>query len=1145
MNLKLKAKVGLKVCCLPAKIPLFMKLTLVLLLTAMLQATAGVHAQKVTLYKKNATLLEVLKSIRKQTGCHFVGDKEMLQSAGGININVANSSLDEAMVACLDDLPFSYTIIDKTIVIKEKEARIQPVTVKSLADTSITITGKVTDSLGVALPGVSVILKTDPKKGVQTGPDGRYTFITPTKGILVFTFIGYQRKEVAIDGKSVKNVVLSMSDSQLGEVAVVAFGTQKKTSMVGAVTTINPKELKGPTSNMTTMLAGRVAGVISVQRSGEPGKDNADFFIRGVTSFGTGKVNPLILIDGMESNTNELARIQPDDVASFSILKDATASSLYGARGANGVVLVTTKSGTKGKTKFLFRVENSVSSNTKNYKLADNIAFMNMANEAALTRDPLSPMPYAQSKIDHTAAGDNPLLYPNNDWMKMMIKDNTSNQRYNLSLDGGNELGQYYISGTYNVDNGVLKSVPGSSFNSNVRVNNFELRSNVNIKLTPTTDAIVRTSGQFSDYNGPVGGGGAVFAQVVSANPVAFPIMYPQSMMPDVKHPLFGNAKVGGGLYNNPYANTVSGFQQETSSTLTAQIELKQNLRFITPGLSARAMGYTKRYAYFDVRRSYNPFYYAADVDPDEGVRGLTLLNETSATEFLSYNPGAKTINTLTYMEAALSYNKTIQEDHEISAMLITILNNSLTANAGSLQASLPHRNQGLSGRLTYDYKHRYMTEFNFGYNGSERFHKTHRYGFFPSVGVGWNLSNEAFWEPIKREVSNFKLRATYGLVGNDQIGNENDRFFYLSNVNMNDGDKGYSFGENYNTYKPGISVTRYENNDISWEKAYKTDIGMELEMRMGLKMEVDFFREHRTNILMSRSFVPSSMGLNAGIQANVGEVEGKGVDLSLDYSKYFGKHTFVKVMGNFTYAGSKILAKEEPNYPDGLKYLSAIGNPVGYETGLIAERYFIDEHEVANSPRQSFGNYMAGDLKYRDMNGDGQITDLDKVPIGFPTVPQITYGFGFTVGYKAFLFSAFFQGSARTSLHISPNAISPFVSQHGLLEVINQDHWSESNRDLYAFWPRLSTENVANNERYSTWWMRDGTFLRAKTMELSYLMPTEPLRKIHLSYCRLYLNGLNLFSLSKFKLWDVEMGGNGLGYPVQRVINVGVNLGF
>lgn len=1158
MLFKQKVKRGMQAIGFPPTILLFMKLTLILMIAATLQATAAAFGQQVTLHQKNTSLLEVLKSIRKQTGCSFIGDRQMLQRTQGIDIAVSNASLEEALKACMKDLPLTWAVVGSTIIIREKET---PTPVRNPpADSSIVIRGKVTDSSGLSLPGVSVTLKSDPKKGVQTDAAGNFTLRMAARDVLIFTYIGYDRKEIPVAHSGIITAVLQSVDSKLNEVAVVAYGTQKKTSMVGAVTTINPKELKGPTSNLTTMMAGRLAGVISFQRSGEPGRDNAEFFIRGITSFGSGKVDPLILIDGMEMTPNDLARIQPDDIAGFSILKDATASSLYGARGANGVILVTTKSGQLGKTRFNVRVENSTSSNTRNFKLADNITYMKLANEAVITREPLTTRPYTQSQIAHTAAGDDPYIYPNNNWINELVKNTTNNQRYNLNLNGGVERAQYYIGATYNIDNGVLRTINDNNFNSNVKTRNYEIRSNVNIKLTPTTDAIVRTSGRFSDYNGPIRGGGEIFRQAMSATPVRFPAWFPASFAPDEKHPLFGNMKAeDGSFYTNPFANAVSGFQQESSSTLIAQLELKQNFNFITKGLSARMMAYTKRYSFFNMSRRFNPFYYSVSIDPEEGLRGLTLLNETQGTEYLNYSPGDKQVTTFTYMEAAVNYDKVINDRHAINGMLITILNNQLSANAGSLIASLPRRNQGVSGRFTYAYDDRYMMEFNFGYNGSERFDRNHRWGFFPSIGGGWTVSNETFFSGLLPVISRLKLRATYGLVGNDQIGDTNDRFFYLSNVDLNGGN-GYTFGENFTEGRPGVRINRYENRDITWEKAYKTNLGFELELFKNFHLETDFFHERRTNILMSRSYIPSTMGLYGIPQANVGIAEGRGVDMTMEYKRNFGKKTWLQVRGTFTYATSKILVNEEPQYPDQNKYLSRVGYPISQAWGLVAERYFTDEHEVLNSPRQNYGKYMAGDIKYKDINRDGQITDLDRVPIGYPTTPELNYGFGFTFGYGAFDISAFFQGSGRSSIFISPGAIAPFITehygygdgsvsptmdQHGLLQVIADNHWSENNRDLYAFWPRLSYSYQGNNMPTSTWWMRNGAFLRLKTVELGYTLPARGLKRYGLSQLRIYANGFNLLMFSNFKLWDVEMGGNGLGYPVQRVFNAGINLGF
>ncbi|MEO3407674.1 TonB-dependent receptor [Mucilaginibacter sp. CAU 1740] len=1028
--------------------------------------------------------------------------------------------------------------------------------------TSFTVKGKITDTKGVTMPGVSVTVKHS-SRGTVSDNAGDYVISLPKgRDTLVFSFLGFVKQQIVPVERHTINVVLLDDKNDLNEVAIVAYGTQKKESMVSSITTINPKEIKGPTSNLTTMLAGRISGLISYQRSGEPGYDNASFFIRGITSFGSGKIDPLILIDGMESAANELARLQPDDIAAFSVLKDAAASSLYGARGANGVILITTKSGKSGDTKFNVRLENSTSTNTENFRLADNITYMNLANEAALTRNPVAPLPYSQNKIDHTIAGDNPLLYPNNDWIGSLIKKYTNNQRFNLNLTGGGPKAQYYIAATANQDNGVLKNQSLNNFSNNVKLKSYEIRSNINVKLTPTTEAILRTSGDFDDYSGPVGGydadgnyvngGTKVFNSTLNANPVLFPAIFPSADLPFIKHPLFGNAARGtnGEVYTNPYASMVSGFQQYSTSTLNVQLELKQDLKFITEGLSARGMVYTKRYSYFNLSRQYIPFFYAASpsVSDPKGYT-LSLLNEGTATEYLNYSQGDKLVNTTTYGELALNYNRTFNKLHNVSGLLIGIRRNYLNGNAGDLTASLPFRNQGVSGRFTYGFDSRYLFETNFGYNGSERFAQNNRYGFFPSVGVAWNVNNEKFFKPLERVINKLKFRATYGLVGNDQIGNAGDRFFYLSNVTLNDPAYSATFGENGGYTKNGVSISRYANEGITWERSKKLNLGMDLGLFDALNLIVDAYKERRSNILMNRAYIPTSLGLTAPVSANVGVAEAKGLDVAMDYNKNFGK-SWLQMRGTFTYATSKLLVNEEPQYPANMQYLSRVGQSLTQAYGLIAERLFVDDEDVKNSPKQNFGEVRGGDIKYRDLNGDGQITNLDMVNgLGYPTTPEIIYGFGFTYGYGDWELSSFFQGSARSSFFINPSQISPFVAngpdQHGLLDVIAKDHWSEDNRNLYAFWPRLSLTQNSNNNQSSNWWMRNGSFLRMKSAELAYNIREKTLKRYHISSIRLYLNGTNLFLLSSFKLWDPEQGSNGLGYPVQKVFNIGANITF
>lgn len=1021
------------------------------------------------------------------------------------------------------------------------------------------ITGVVKDAQGLPIPGANVVVK-GTTKGTVTNFDGEFDLTVDSSAtVIVISYVGYEPQEITLGNKSVFAIVLNESQEALDEVVIVGFGTQKKESLVSSITTVSPKEIKGPTNNLTTMMAGRVPGMIAYQRSGEPGADNSDFFIRGLGSFGSGKVNPLILIDGIESSNTDMARLQPDDIESFSVLKDAAASAVYGARGANGVVLIKTKRGKAGKATFSVRSETRLSTNTKNFDFADNITYMQLANEAALTRDPQAVLPYTQNKIYRTSIGDNPYLYPSNDWIDELISDYTINQGFNVSASGGGEKARYYVSGTYNVDNGVLNVEGINNFNNNIKLRNYNIRSNVDMTLTPTTKLAVNLYGQFDDYNGPVGGGSRIFNLALWSNPVKFPKVYPSNFMPYVEHPLFGGAQAsnnsGSAILINPYAEMVRGYQISKASTIQTQVEVNQDLNFITEGLSARAMGYVRRYSYFQVSRAYNPFFYSSYINPTTGDLELSVLNDGGqgsvgipGTEYLGYSEGGKELDSRIYLETAINYNRTFNEKHAVSGMLVNLLSSYEQGNAGGVQASLPNRNHSFSGRFTYAYDSRYLFEFNFGYNGSERFANGSRYGYFPSLGFAYRISNENFWSPLKDVVSDFKIRFTHGLVGNDAIGNTRDRFFYLSTVNLNDFNYRSTFGEQFGYTRPGVFTERYANYNIGWEKSKQTNIGVDLELFNSLNFTVDVFKQLRTNILEVRSNIGATLGLTATPATNFGEMESKGLDGTITYNKSWNENWYTQLRGNFTYATSENLVRDEVAYPEELSYRSLIGNSAAQYYGYIAERLFIDHEETLNSPTQ-FGEYTGGDIKYRDVNGDGYISENDMVPIGYPTVPEIVYGFGGTLGYKAFDFSIFFQGAARTSIFINPQNISPFVingsAQNGLLNVIAQDHWSEDNRDSYAFWPRLSDEFIENNNQPSTWWMRNGSFLRLKTIEAGYNIPESFLSKIGISSARLYFSGNNLAVWSTFKMWDPEMGGNGLGYPIQSVYNLGLKLDF
>ncbi|MDD3038019.1 TonB-dependent receptor [Bacteroides sp.] len=993
--------------------------------------------------------------------------------------------------------------------------------------------------------------------GTVTNTKGIFKLNAKPTDLLIVSYIGYGSQEVPINNNTQLKIVLKADEELLDEVVVTAWGRQTKSTMVGAVSTINPKELRGPTSNLTTMLAGRVAGIIGYQLSGEPGRDNAEFFVRGVTSFGTGRQTPLMLIDGVESTSNDLALIQPDDIESFSVLKDGTAASMYGSRGANGVLLVVTKRGQTGKTKFKARYESSISGNTRRVEMADNITYMKMANEAILTRDPMKARLYSQAKIDNTIKGIDPYLYPSNDWFDIMIRDNTFNHRANVSVDGGSERAKYYISGTYKRDNGMFKEHNLNGFSTNVSSQSYEVRSNIDFKITNTTDFAVRFSGLFTDYNGPAAEGTSVFKSLYMANPVAFNAVYSQDMIPWANHPLFGNRYMSDGrsMYYNPYASMLSGYKEDNTSKVRAQIELKQDFNFILPGLTGRFMAYTTRYSRYNLTRTKVPFYYQAVMDPEtEEFESLSQLNPGVGEEWLSFQPKDRIIETDTWAEASINYDHTFATNHQVGAALFGYIGESTASyeEGGSqmnFEQALPRRKVSLSGRLTYGYLGRYLGEFNFGYNGSERFSKNHRYGFFPSFGLAWIVSEESFMQPLQNVISKLKVRGTYGFVGNDDISNwKQNRFFYMSSMNMNSGT--YYFGENYDYSRNGIAITRYGNDDIMWEKSEKFNLAFELGLFNSMNVEIDLFHENRNQILMDRADLPQSMGLASSVKASVGKAKSKGMEIAMDYNKNITKDMWLTARGTFTYATSEMVYNEEPDYGPGLEHLSKRGNSVNQIYGYIAERLFIDDNDVANSPAQfDAGKLKAGDIKYRDINGDGVISTSDKVPIGYPTIPEINYGFGFSFGYKDFDISAYFQGEGRSSFVINAEQISPFLKpasgqERGLLKAVANNYWSEENPNIYAFYPRLSYDYLSNNYQTSTWWLRDGSFLKLKTVEIGY-EPRGPWlkKKTGLSGFRIYVSGLNLLTFSKFKIWDPEMKSSGMGYPLQRVFNLGVQV--
>ncbi|MGV3762040.1 SusC/RagA family TonB-linked outer membrane protein [Parapedobacter sp.] len=1040
------------------------------------------------------------------------------------------------------------------------------VSFRSIAQES-EVHGTVTDTSAHVLSGVSVTVKGKTSLGTTTDLNGRYILSVPDNSVLLFSMVGYESQEIAVKGNAEIDVTLTLANAAIDEVVVTGFGsTRKRTDMIGSITSVRPSDLKVPASNLTQALQGRVSGLIGFQRSGEPGRDDADFFIRGIATFGT-QNKPLILIDNIESSVDDLSVLQTDDLESFSIMKDATATAIYGARGANGVILVETKKGKEGRARVSVRLENSISQPTHHIELADPVTYMKMHNEAILTREPLQELLYPYEKIDNTGQpGSNPLLFPVTDWRQEIIKPYTMNQRANVNINGGGQLATYYVSGAYTRDNGLLMVDERNNFNSNARNNTFSLLSNVTLNFSKQSKLLVRLNGTFEQYKGPIPGGAGMFRNIMRSNPVLFPAYYPaDERTAHIRHIMFGNSRINAESNTpskyNPYADLMRGYQQQNRSNMNAMLEYRHDFSNWIDGLLFRVMANTTREARFSIDRSAMPFYYdIGSYDRQTGDYLLLPINPDGGREFLDFTESTPEVTSVMHLESTLTYNKLLADKHNIGLFFVYMMRDKvgsgirLGGRPATLQTSLPFRNIGVSGKATYTYDSRYFAEFNFGYNGTERFARNNRFGFFPSFGVAWTISNEPFFEPLKDAVTNLRVRGTYGIIGNDAIGDAFDRFFYLSEIDLRSSARGYRFGESFdNPTISGINTLRYANERITWERSYQKNLAFELGLFNTYTLNVDLYHFKRTNMLQTRGDLPSTMGLAAVTRDNIGEGESRGVDVQLNFNKSINNKWFVAGFGNFTFAQSKYTKFEEPDYDE--PYRSRIGYSFRQQWGYIAERLFVDDEDVLNSPTQSFGNYGAGDIKYRDVNDDGMISTRDMVPIGFPDVPEITYGAGASIGYKGLDVSVFFQGSARESFWINAGSeiasdnfgTAPFINDKQLLKAYADDYWSETNRNIYALWPRLTADGsygLQNNSVRNTWFLRDASFIRLKQVEIGYDFNQRQsgfFERLGFGEFRLYVSGSNLLVWAPFKMWDPEMAGDGLNYPLQRVFNIGV----
>lgn len=1119
------------------KTALAMKMTLLFLLVNLFVVSANdgfAQSQKISFKTKNSTVVEALNLLRANAGMKVLYSPEELNNSTSITVDLKNASIEDVLNEVLKNQTVGFVVDGDKIIISQKRY-IEPSTSVAMQQ-KVSVKGIVTDTKGEPLPGVSVSVK-GTTQGTVTDFNGQYSIDVPTgNSTLVFQFLGMASQEVKVDGKSSINIKLAEDSQAVEEVMVVGYGKQKKVSVVGSIESIGVKELKVPTSNISNSFAGRLAGVIAFQRSGEPGADGSNFYIRGISTF-SGATNPLIILDGMQVSQGDLNSLSPEVIESFSILKDATATALYGTRGANGVMIVTTKSGKDmDKAKINIRVENMFSTPTSVPNFVGGAQFMDMYNEAVNGRG-TGEIPYGQEKIDGTRQGLDKYIYPDVDWYNELFKNLAMNQSANMNVMGGGKKADYFMNLAVNVDNGVLKKFNLNSYDNNIKVQRYAFQNNINTYLTPSTRLSLRMNTTLRDYHGPAVGASDIFGLVMQANPVDFPIMFPQQE--GVDHIMYGG-KAGGRFndgYRNPFAEMTKGYSDNFQSTVIASLDGEQKLDFVTKGLVFRAMASFKNWSSTTVTRSsgYNQYAVGSPALNADGTYKLDMVGNIQGTTLATTS--STTGDRWLYYQAQMQYDRTFNQIHSVSAMAVYNQDEYNTNNPANLISSLPKRKQGLASRVTYGFDDRYLAEFNFGYNGSENFAKGHRFGFFPSVALGYVVSNESYWQPIEHIIPWFKIRGSWGKVGNDQIGG--DRFLYLSDVNLTG--SGYTTGLNLDYSKSGPVYNRYANNSLSWEEGEKTNIGFDMGLFHKVNVAFDVYKEHRTGIFLTRGVIPTSFGTDGtNIYGNLGEVENKGVDVSVDFNHKFSDDFSMQLKGTFTYSHNEVLDKDEPpfsKYPN----LSAVGRPVNTLWGYVAERLFIDQAEINNSPLQQLGGtVMPGDIKYTNITkdqlgyNDNLINSDDRVAMGHPTIPEIVYGFGPSFQYKKFDFSFYFQGVARTSFFV--NGFHPFGTTEirNVLKFIADDYWSAENPNPYAKYPRLSKLDHPNNTSNSSFWLRNGAFLKLKNIEVGYTY----------KFARFYMTGLNALTFSKFKEWDPEQGGgNGLGYPTQRVFSVGLQI--
>lgn len=999
---------------------------------------------------------------------------------------------------------------------------------------TIKVSGTVTDEQNQPLIGVNVTIQGVTGFGTTTDVDGKYTIEMEPYNRLVFSYIGFVEQEILIKEQTKQNVVLKEDDAtSLDEVIITGTGVQKKLTVTGAVTQISMDDIASTsTSNLTNMLAGNVPGVMAMQSSGQPGQNTSEFWVRGISTFGAGS-SALVLVDGFPRDLNE---ISIEDIESFTVLKDASTTAIYGSKGANGVILITTKKGKAGKVNVDAKFEAAYNTRTMTPEFADGYSYASMMNEALITRN--QEPEYSPEELEILKLGLDPDLYPNVDWQDLLLRNGAMTYRGSLNLSGGGNTARYFISGSYLNEQGMYKVDENikKDYDTNANSQLYNYRMNVDVDITKTTLVKVGVSGSLRKMNEP-GRAVNVWEALMRQNPIEIPAMYSDGRFPTR----------GIDADTNPWVlTTQTGYNETWNNKIQTNITLEQKLDFITKGLS-----FVGRFGYdtnngSNIRRMKMPELYKANKQRNEA--GELVFNRIAAEQKMSQESGSSG-SRYEYLEAELHYNRGFK-DHNIGATLKYNQNSSISTVGigGDIINGIARRNQGLAGRVSYNWKNRYFADFNFGYNGSENFAKGHQFGFFPAMSAAWNVAEEGFIRNNAKWINMFKIRYSYGKVGNDNLGSRFPYLYTIAGV-----DRGYQWADlGYNKSYTGLAYTSLANNNVTWEIATKHDLGIDLALfndKFGLT--VDYFNEYREGIYMTRNYVSYMVGLNGlAPTANVGKVSSEGFDGNFHYNQKLGEWDLT-LRGNITYSKNTIEDRDEENAY--YKYQLQKGYRVNQARGLIAAGMFSDYEEIRNYPTQQFGEVMPGDLKYKDVNGDGIVDGGDVVAIGATERPNLIYGVGLSARWKSFDFNIHFQGAGKSSYCIQGPSVYAFSQKEigNILPDLVDGRWidstisgTEATMNPNASYPRLSYGGNSNNYRASTFWLRNGSYLRLKTLEIGYNLPQKWVNKIYSKNIRLFFIGTNLLTFSEFKLWDPEMASTtGAHYPLAKTFSFGFNI--